>query len=251
MKFFRVTLALTLQAVTARADLSPGELSEIGRKVWHNECAGTVEGLTSWNVGEEFASLGIGHFIWYPEGRRGPFEESFPALVRFLETRGAHPPSWTHGACPWNSRAEFQREMHGERLQALRAFLAHTIPAQAEFLSWRMREALPKMLAQSRSPAEVRRRFERLQQSAHGTFALIDYVNFKGEGTLPTERYDGEGWGLLQVIEAMKEDGDPTANFSEAAKRVLARRVQNAPRARHEERWLPGWKNRVASYAGS
>ena len=29
---------------------------------------------------------------------------------------------------------------------------------------------------------------------------MIDYVNFKGDGLKPTERYKGEGWGLLQVL---------------------------------------------------
>ena len=52
---------------------------------------------------------------------------------------------------------------------------------------------------------------------------MIDYVNFKGEGTNPKERYHGEGWGVLQVLDGMERDG---ANaFGESAARVLARRV--------------------------
>ena len=39
------------------------EAKEIGRRIWMNECGGTIEGLTSWNKGEYFASLGLGHFI--------------------------------------------------------------------------------------------------------------------------------------------------------------------------------------------
>ncbi|MGZ5512150.1 MAG: hypothetical protein ACXWG7_02070, partial [Chthoniobacterales bacterium] len=62
------------QAIT----LSRADAQRIGRKVWQNECGGTIAGLTSWNAGENFASLGIGHFIWYPKDVRGPFEESFP-----------------------------------------------------------------------------------------------------------------------------------------------------------------------------
>ena len=65
-------------------ELSRAEASRIAKKIWQNECAGTVEGLTSWNAGENFASLGIGHFIWYPKGVRGHFEESFPGLVSFV-----------------------------------------------------------------------------------------------------------------------------------------------------------------------
>src|SRR6188474_258742 len=87
--------------IDARA-LSPKELDAIGRRVWQNECGGTRDGLTSWNAGEGFASLGIGHFIWYPKGPHGPFEESFPKLVKFLAANGAKVPEWLHAAdCPW------------------------------------------------------------------------------------------------------------------------------------------------------
>jgi len=77
-------------------------------------------------------------------------------------------------------------------------------------------------------------------------------VNFKGEGTKDTERYRNEGWGLLQVLENMKEvrKSDAPKAFAESAAIVLARRVRNAPPRRHEERWLPGWKSRVRSYGG-
>ncbi len=43
--------------------ISASEAKAIGKRIWINECGGTVEGLTSWNKGEYFASLGIGHFI--------------------------------------------------------------------------------------------------------------------------------------------------------------------------------------------
>jgi hypothetical protein len=77
----------------------------------------------------------------------------------------------------------------------------------------------------------------------------VDYVNFKGEGTLETERYKGEGWGLLQVLETMGE-GPALQEFSRAADKVLTRRVQNSPPERGEQRWLAGWRSRVRSYAG-
>jgi len=191
------------------ADLSDGELARIGRKVWINECDGTVSGLTSWNGGEDFASLGIGHFIWYPAGRPGPFEESFPPLVRYLAEQGQAIPAWLRGPCPWNTRSEFMGAQQSERMEELRRLLAETVPLQARFLARRMHEALPKMLAAAGPGGadRVRRNFERLAASGAGTFALIDYVNFKGEGTLETERYNGQGWGLLEVLEAMPADG--------------------------------------------
>jgi hypothetical protein len=79
-------------------------------------------------------------------------------------------------------------------------------------------------------------------------------VNFKGEGVLATERYAGQGWGLLQVLEGMsQESSGPEAvkNFAESAKKVLTTRVRNSPPARNESRWLPGWLNRINTYVQS
>src|ERR1043166_5283427 len=111
-----------LNAIT----LSHVEALRIGKKVWQNECNGTVAGLTSWNSGENFASLGIGHFIWYPKGVRGPFEESFPKFVAFAVERGTVLPAVlkARGECPWNSRADFNQAAQSAPMKELRAFLA-------------------------------------------------------------------------------------------------------------------------------
>src|SRR6266513_2537733 len=74
--------------------LSQSDALRIGKKIWQNECKGSVAGLTSWNEGENFASLGIGHFIWYPKGARGPFEESFPRFLSFARNNRALLPVW-------------------------------------------------------------------------------------------------------------------------------------------------------------
>ena len=74
-------------------------------------------------------------------------------------------------------------------------------------------------------------------------------MNFKGEGTAPTERYRGVGWGLLQVLEAMADEpGEARAAFADAAGAVLTRRVALAPPERGETRWLEGWLQRLATY---
>src|SRR5688572_6436581 len=247
-----VTATLLLCRIPAPAALSDAELDRVGRRIWQNECGGTRDGLTSWNAGENFASLGIGHFIWYPKGARGPFEESFPRLVEFLAKQGVEVPSWLRGDCPWKNRAEFQVDFRSARMNALRDLLANTVPEQSRFLAQRMEAALPKMLSEA-PPFErehIRTQFQRLAATAPGTFALIDYVNFKGEGTKDTERYKGEGWGLLQVLAGMRGTGPGApAEFSRSAAAILERRVRNSPPARGEARWLPGWKNRVNSYA--
>src|SRR5438105_9357766 len=193
--------------VVAALSLSRDDALRIGKKIWQNECNGTIAGLTSWNAGEDFASLGIGHFIWYPKGMRGPFEESFPKVLEFAHERNLTVPVWLNQAtaCPWNSRAEFLRAQNSPQMIDLRQFLAHTVELQAQFLVARLQDSLAKMLNEAAPSARdnVKRQFARLTDTAHGCYALVDYVNFKGEGVLQTQRYRGDGWGLLQVLEQM------------------------------------------------
>jgi hypothetical protein len=240
----------------AAINLSPAETRRIGNRIWQNECGGTVAGLTSWNTGENFASLGIGHFIWYPKGERGPFDESFPKFVAFASGRGTKlPVVATTDGCPWKSRSEFTAAAQSPTMKELRAFLARTVDLQAEFLVHRLREALPKMLAEggASNHAQVQERFDRVAGTAMGCYALVDYVNFKGEGVLATERYAGQGWGLLQVLEGMTPETTGRAavkSFADSAKTVLKNRVRNSPPERNEARWLPGWLKRVDTYVG-
>jgi hypothetical protein len=255
--FLTVFLAIwTASNARSAIALSHSDALRIGKKVWQNECNGTIAGLTSWNEGENFASLGIGHFIWYPKDQRGPFEESFPKLVSFISGRGAKLPKSLLGVgqlpCPWNSRAEFLRAQQTPEMKELRQFLADTVDLQAEFLVQRLETALPKMLDEA-APAEranVQRQFDRVAGTPEGCYALVDYVNFKGEGVLHTERYRGQGWGLLQVLEGMRGDSAGGAGeFSRSAATVLKRRVQDSPPERKESRWLSGWLNRVNGYS--
>lgn len=254
-----VTLILMTSAphlvASGSVKLTPEQAMAIGKRLWQNECGGTVEGLTSWNRGEDFASLGIGHFIWYPKNKRGPFEESFPELIRFLQAKKAPVPKWLANIppCPWNSLAEFEAAKNGAQMKELRKFLAQTVPLQAEFAALRLEKALPKMTAglDPKERAHVEKQFYRVASVPHGLYALMDYVNFKGEGVKPTERYQGQGWGLLQVLQGMKgQDGGQAAldEFSRSSAEVLTRRVSNSPPARNEKRWLPGWLNRCKTY---
>jgi len=251
---FRVITFLLLvgPAIGDTIHLSDTQAETIGRRIWQNESGGTSSGLTAWNSGEDFASLGIGHFIWYPAGRPGPFEESFPELLQFFKSHQVNLPPWLEGnpACPWGTRAAFLADQESSRMRELRSLLLATVALQARFTALRLENALPKMLvsAPPERREQIRRAFYRVATEPLGMYALVDYVNFKGEGTLKSERYNGEGWGLLQVLEGMG-DGPASNEFSASAIRVLTRRVANAPPSRGEARWLPGWKNRVRTYA--
>lgn len=246
--FFLLVSAAVLPAQSVQ--LTDTQALEIGRRIWQNECAGTVSGLTTWNAGEEFPSLGIGHFIWYPKGTSGPFQESFPALVSYLTKEGVSVPDWARGACPWKSKAEFQAAFNGPQLTQLRALLKNTIPQQARFAALRLEQALPKMLAAAPAAEreKIKANFYRVAAQPLGLYALMDYVNFKGEGIKETERYQGQGWGLLQVLAAMPSSGPALPAFARAADEKLTLRVKNSPPARNEAKWLPGWRNRLKTY---
>lgn len=241
-----------------QADPDAGEVkAKIARKIWQNECAGTVKGLVSWNRGEAFPSLGIGHFIWFPAGVTERFEESFPSFVQFCRKRGVRVPEWFSGPAPWRTRAEFEAaDVRGGLPERMRQWLSSpgALQMQADFIIARSVAALGRIKSQSRRPAEMAARYNAVATAPNGMYALIDYVNFKGEGTNPAEQYRGRGWGLRQVLEEMRpaSPGQPAAvEFAEAAKRVLQRRVDNSPPGRGEARWLAGWRNRCDSYKRS
>lgn len=239
----------TLRAV--RAESFAGiDLNWLGRRIWQNECACSVPGLVSWNAGEDFPSLGIGHFIWYPAGYNGPFDESFPTFVRYARSRGVQVPSYFNGPAPWPTKAAFTADRSG-RADAMRRWLAEHVELQTEFIILRSRAALPRMMQASRNPQAIQARYYALAATTQGMYCLVDYVNFKGEGLKPTERYNNQGWGLLQVLEEMKgypQGRAATAEFSRAAGAVMRRRVANSPAARGEKRWLAGWLNRCNTY---
>ena len=240
------------------ANISRSELNAIGEKIFKNEAAGKKENLVYWNEGENFPSLGIGHFIWYKQGEPGIFEESFPQLVEFLKSKNVKLPKIMaeNKYSPWKDRQELinlkTKKIPDTDIEELTNFLYENKDLQIMFIFKRLESSLEKMLAVSNDRENVRKQFYRVASSPNGLYPLIDYVNFKGEGTNPKERYNGQGWGLLQVLENMKgtETGKSAlTEFSNSAKFVLQRRVNNSDPSKNERKWLQGWLNRCNTYA--
>jgi hypothetical protein len=233
------------------------ETQRIAQLIFHNECAGKEDCLTSWNRGEEFASLGIGHFIWYPHGTAESdkhFSESFPPLLVYLQSRGVKIPAWIlqGDGSPWPDRKSFKEARNSPIMHKIRQILIRTMPLQADFMKKRLDYALSRMLqtVPESARAHLKRQYQRVAAAPMGMYALMDYVNFKGEGTNPKERYLGHGWGLLQVLGDMQEgEGLQTIRaFADSADRILTRRVTLSPPARNEEQWLQGWRKRLRTY---
>jgi len=255
-----IAISLLTSTTTSQASeivITKQEASRIGELIFFNECAGDEALLTSWNSGEAFPSLGIGHFIWYPAGSDGPYKESFPELIWFIETSGVDVPDWLteaiNSGAPWRTRSVFLNAQNSQQMQELRSLLSQTKSIQTDFMIRRLHRALPRMLASVPRAEQqfIRQQFDRVAATPMGYYPLVDYVNFKGEGAQSTERYQGHGWGLLQVLQHMHEQSDEKpvlTAFADAALSVLKRRIQLAPPERNEQRWLLGWKKRIDTY---
>ncbi len=210
----------------------------IGEKIYHNECASNPKNLVHWNRGENFPSLGIGHFIWYPKGVKERFEESFPAFIAYYERYYDSLPSWLKESAPWQGKAQMLAD---KRSKKLRYFLEETKSIQAAFMAERLQSL-------TYHDSHVKTMFKRVARDEEGYYLLIDYRNFKGTGLNTKERYRDKGWGLKQVLECMRGAGNARDEFASCAKKVLTLRVKNSPKERNEKRWLKGWLNRIKTY---
>ncbi|MEE9351396.1 MAG: hypothetical protein V3U78_03990 [Thiotrichaceae bacterium] len=233
------------------------EMRRIGEKIFINEAGGDKNKLVHWNVGEDFAAMGIGHFTWYPPGRAQRFGNTFPGLIDYMANRGAQPPAWVRFAAargaPWYTKQELERVKHTPQVQQLINYLYQTRGLQAEYIVERSKRAMQKFVKATPNNLKrhVAQNINALANTPGGWYPLIDYVNFKGEGMNRNGGYRGQNWGMLQVLELMRpSQPGPQAlnNFADAAYAVLARRVRNSPPQRNEAKWLAGWRNRVNTY---
>ena len=247
-------LIASIACAESGSRLDNEQLKRIGNKIFINETGGNPQYLIAWNKGENFASLGIGHFIWFPAGLKSPFTETFPDLIAFLQLNGAKIPPWLLNTSdnPWSNLEEFNAARNTDKMQTLRRLMQNTFELQVRFIEDRMQNSLPKILsgiANSTERQTVAARFQRLAASELGLYTLIDYVNFKGEGIASTEQYNGQGWGLKQVLLKIDEQQSIHNGFAEACMKVLEARVNNSPQKDVESRWLAGWKKRCRTYA--
>ena len=262
MRYFLIVMVLVVNVFSGEIHLTKKQANYVAQKVWQNEGAGLDKYLIHWNKGENFASVGIGHFIWFAKGHKEKFREVFPMVVKFMQKKRVRMPKWlnykTH--LPWRTKKAFYRAKRAKtkKYRELFYFLKRTMSYQAGFMARRLSEALPKILASIDNPekrANIKWRFNSIlykkngKVNERGVYVLLDYVNFKGEGTLASEGYKGEGWGLLQVLEEMDyKEKNRLKAFGQSASRVLSRRIKNSPKARGEERWRKGWNIRLKTY---
>lgn len=227
----------------------------IGIKVWANESNNSIEGLTAWNKGESFASVGIGHFLWWPNDNMKNEDQTFPLLLRYIEDQGITVPRWLEGEqvppCPWPNRTFFNYSKNSQKMQELRVFLARTIGIQSQFMVIQLEHGIEKMLA-SASPYDRQYLTDTLNAIArepNGLYILVDYVNFKGIG-ISSYLSNTFGWGLMPVLLNMKNapfNLTPAQAMAWSANQLLTRRavISRNPQTKV---WLNGWRKRLESY---
>ncbi|HIP80939.1 MAG TPA: hypothetical protein EYH16_00815 [Leucothrix mucor] len=239
------------------AQVNQKELYSIGDKIFQNESGGRIDQLVHWNKREDFAAMGIGHFTWYPAGRRQRFGNTFPGLLDYLQQNGVKLPHWVQRArfegAPWRSRSELMAAKNTPQVREFAQLLYNTRHLQAQYIMNRAMRAMPRLVKKTPSHlrSQVANNLNAVANTPGGRYVLIDYVNFKGEGLNRHGGYKGHNWGLLQVLEEMRpaRPGQQALNeFADAAMRVLERRVRNSNPARNERKWLAGWRNRTNTY---
>ena len=162
--------------------INAGAYHTIAGRIFANETRAQTRYLTYWGAGEDFPSLGIGHFIWFPDGVDAPFDESFPTMVNYVRQHadGCYSmPSWLDElqpfAAPWQSKQQFDAQQQSVRMIELRQWLADTAPLQARYIvaSFNARWNELELPAVQKLP--LTRLLQRLVQTSQGLFAVFSF----------------------------------------------------------------------------
>ena len=254
------TTTITYPEGVTKPKLSEYELNVISDKIYMNETGGNSKHLMFWSPNENFASLGIGHFIWYPAGEPKRFDETFPSMIDYYVANKVEIPAWLLAVrktgAPWKNRTIFEKSRNDKQFQELKMLLMNTKNLQTQFFFDRLTASIPEIVQHvaPRDRQHIINNYNALAATPGGWYPLIDYINFKGKGIKATERYNNQGWGLLQVLKEMKPvQKGPYAltEFARSAQTTLERRVHNSNPAKNEKRWLKGWIKRINSYRTS
>lgn len=231
------------------------EAKKIGDLIWQNETSNKIELIVFWNPHEDFPSLGIGHFIWIPQAQASKFTSMFPILCNYLKKHGVTLPTWVDNAlpfgAPWKSREEFLKDNY--RTNELRKLLISSMDLQVKFIIEYFEQQWPLILnvVPNEKKLQISQYFDLMKSSFQGTYALIDYHNFKGSGLVRDKNKINEGWGLIQVLLNMPA-GLNSENINKAfalsAGQVLLKRIQNSYPKYEIIRFMHGWIKRISTY---
>ena len=239
---------------TSNSQHKAQDFNWLAQRIFRNQTNGDPKRLVRWNERGNFAALGIGQFIWYPAGKNGSYRETFPAYLDYVKANGIPLPTWlaqrpARGG-PWRDSAAFQRAQGDQQMRELLSFMQKTLNLQANFMALQIKQAMPQRINQL--PPNQRqtalRSYQTMLRTPGGLYPLLDYVQFQGDGANPAERYNGKGWGLIQVLQNMEQvqpGPGALAEFMRAADDTLVTRIANAPAERREARLVDNWLTRI------
>lgn len=233
------------------------DMEAIGERIFRNETDGDASKLLRWNAKGNFADLGIGHMVWYPANQRGSYAETFPSFLKYVQSINVPLPTWLanrpNDGGPWANQAAFERAKDDKQMRELANFLQKTTGLQAAFMTDQLRKNMPSMV--QTLPQQYRQaalnNFQIMEKTPGGMYPMLDYMVFQGVGTSSSERYNGHGWGLLQVLlnmDRVQPGSNALAEFMRSAGDSITHRVAAAPAERHEARLLSAWQTRVRTY---
>lgn len=255
-KCYYIAMVLPLLSFSTIKSISKKEAKNIGMLIWQNEASQRTDLLAVWNQYESFPSLGIGHFIWFPKNQRPKYTEQFPLLCCYLKQNGITLPHWLERAlrigAPWTYREQFLQDV--KKLNELRSLLASTIDLQINFIIDQFKQQVPGILEATpfKFKSKVMYNTNLMLSCPQGTYALVDYLNFKGNGLSQAEELNGQRWGLLQVLMDMPNNlnrNNVNKAFAISAAKVLLRRIENSGPDYTLIAYLDGWMKRVSTYA--
>lgn len=200
--------------------LNREEKIKLGRAIAKKELGS--EGLIDWTPSEDFASLGIMHATWGSE-KTIKHQNGFLKFLYYVQSKGGTIPDFLqkNQDNPWNSRSSFfyAKTSNDPRMIQLQKFLQATKDLQVDFTIDQAAQACNKIIAKGKYNQNDILKLKQLSSDAQGIFAIIDYVNFKGEGNLD----DPSSWGFANVIHEMQlSGGNEIYRFIVAAEKVLA-----------------------------
>jgi hypothetical protein len=236
--------------------LHPKSVEYLRERIYENEAKRNPEYLVFWSEREDFPSLGIAHWIWFPQfspnydkSSLPTQEDSFPGLLRFIASEapklGIKIPAFLTDqngqivlSNPFKNRSDFLTR--AEERNSLKKLLMDTLDLQTQYLIISISDKVERAIKLKTSgETEYRRILLKIVSSPMGLYPIFDYVNFKGDGTDTT-------WGLLQVLDRLKGEGNPTVNhFAQACKETLEKRVAER---QNDKKFLNGWILRCNSY---
>ncbi len=257
IKLHQIMLSvLVSSAMYGVSSLHQDEINKIGKQIWQNEASQRVDLLVFWSEHRAFPELGIGHCIWYPHGYQGPYTQRFPHLCNYLQNHGVQLPVWLEKAketgAPWKSRHEFLNDR--ERTDQLRTLLAATIDLQAQFMVEHLEKSWPLILNEcpQADRAHIQNCYDLMRSTSTGSYVLVDYLNFRGDGLNPREELNGQRWGLLQLLLDMPRTvtrENVTKAFTISATNMIVMFLKNSAPDYKSVRFLHGWVKRISTYA--